>query len=565
MPHPNATSKEMSVDKSRPMDLLDPLEAQLRQGTAPPEHAVLPEAEQEQIVMEWNATHRDYPTGKCLHHLFEGQVERTPDAVAVSYEQEQLTYRELNSRANRLAHYLTKLGVGPEKLVGICMERSVGMVVGVLGVLKAGGAYVPLDPAYPQERIAFMLHDSQAQVLITQRSLVGTLPVSESEVQVVCLDGEAEREGVEAEREDNPQSGVVPGNAAYVIYTSGSTGIPKGVLIEHHSAVTFVYWSGEAFSAAELAGVLRLHLPLLRPVDIRAICDLELWWQGNSGEQPPSIARSAHRRFADNPDKHGAFPHVGIDKTVKAQRRENSGSNRRSRNKITILRADGEPGRRTPYTDLVRQVYTLLNGNERRVLNLYGPTEDTTYSTFAMINRGTVETGTAGQAGPAFATKPPIGRPIANTQAYILDERMQPVPPGVVGELYLGGSGLARGYLHRPSFTASRFLPNPFSSTTEGEGERGCTGRCDLVRYVPSVTSINGVNGNISTSSTSGTIEYVGRVGGDGQVKLWGLRIELGEIEAALLMHPAVQECGGLRPPGGGGLSPISIYRRRSQ
>jgi amino acid adenylation domain-containing protein len=443
----------------------------------------LTEAEVRQVLVEWNRTKADYPQDVCVHELFEAQVECTPDAVALVFEDQQLTYRELNCRANHLAHSLRTRGVGPEVPVGICMERSLEMVVGLLGILKAGGAYVPLDPAYPQERVAFMLADTQATVLLSQKRLAARLPAHRT--QVVAVDAEWER--MTQHDEENMTSGTTADNCAYVIYTSGSTGKPKGVAIEHQSVTTLLYWARDMFPSADLAGVLAST----------SICfDLSVFelftplsWGGTV-----ILAKDALHL----PTLPGAKD-VTLLNTVPSAMAE-------------LLRMGGVPASvRTVNLagealqhNLVQQIYTQTA--TERVLNLYGPSEDTTYSTVALLGRGA-------------NGSPSIGRPIANTQVYLLDRHLQPVPIGVPGEIYLGGHGLARGYLHRPELTAEQFMPHPFSD--EPGARLYKTG--DLARYLP-----------------DGNLQFLGRV--DHQVKLRGFRIEPGEIEAVLGQHPAVRQ-----------------------
>jgi amino acid adenylation domain-containing protein len=458
---------------------------------------LLTAAEQQQLLVEWNRTQEGAGeaggaggANACIHSLFEAQVERTPDAIAVVFDDEQLTYRELNARANQLAHHLQALGVKPEVLVGICVERSVSMLVGLLGILKAGGAYVPLDPAYPQERLAFMLSDAQVSVLLTQKQLVEKLP--DHQAHLVCLD--TDWEAIAKQSQENPVSEVTADNLAYVIYTSGSTGKPKGVAIEHHSTVALLHWARDVFAPQHLAGVLAST----------SICfDLSVF------ELFVPLSWGGKCILAENALHLPTLP-AALDVTL---------INTVPSAIADLLRADaiphsvrsvnvaGEPLQNR----LVQQLYQ--RDSIQQVFNLYGPSEDTTYSTFALV-----------QKGDSIVT---IGRAITNTQVYLLDRHLQPVPIGVPGELYIGGAGLARGYLNRPELTAERFIPNPFSKAegrrhkAQGSDRLYKTG--DLARYLP-----------------DGNIEYLGRL--DNQVKIRGFRIELGEIEAALNQHPALQE-----------------------
>ena len=463
---------------------------------------LLTASEKHQLLIEWNDTERDYPKGKCIHEFFEEQTEKTPDAIAMVFEDQQLTYRELNRRANQLAHYLRKLRVGPEVLVGICMERSLEMIIGLLGILKAGGAYVPLDPDYPQERLVFMLKDSRACLLLTQKSLVedgrwriedgdsrSSIPSTllrtglDSRLKVVCLDSEWET--IARESREKPSSGVTAENLAYIIYTSGSTGRPKGVAIEHHSTVALLSWAQTVFSAEEMAGVLAST----------SICfDLsvfELFGPLTSGGQVILAADAIAL-----PGLVAASP-VTLINTVPSAITELLRAKAIPSSVCTICLA-GEP----LMTGLVKDLYEQTSAT--KVYDLYGPSEDTTYSTFALRTK----------AGPQT-----VGRPISNTEAFILDRQRQPVPIGVCGELYIGGAGLARGYLNQPELTAEKFIPNPFSDKPGARLYR--TG--DLARYLP-----------------EGNIEFLGRI--DNQVKIRGYRIELGEIEAVLSQHPTVLE-----------------------
>jgi amino acid adenylation domain-containing protein len=437
---------------------------------------LLTDAEQHQLLVEWNDTQTDYPQDKCIHQLFEEQCLRTPDAVAVVFEDQPLTYRELNNRANQLAHYLQQLGVQPDVLVGICVERSLSLVVGLLGILKAGGAYVPLDPTYPQERQRFMLSDSGVSILLTHKSLLPQLPEHRS--QVVCLD--ADWHAIKQESEENPPSEAKPTNLAYVLYTSGSTGRPKGVAIEHHSPVALVDWARRVFTCEQLAGVLAST----------SICfDLsvfELFVPLSVGGKV-ILVENALRLPPDSQD----ITLINTVPSAIAQLLETG-----IPASVNTVALAGEPLQ----NQLVQRLYR--QDTLQQVFNLYGPSEDTTYSTYALVKKGTSQS-------------PPIGRPIANTQAYILDPHRQLVPVGVPGELHLSGVGLARGYFNRPELTDEKFIPNPYNPGTRLYK----TG--DLVRYLP-----------------DGNIEYLGRI--DHQVKIRGFRIELGEIEAGLSQHPDV-------------------------
>jgi len=438
----------------------------------------LTETERHQLLVEWNNTQANYPKDKCIHHLCEAQVERTPDAVAVVFKNESLTYWQLNYRANQLAHYLKKLGVKSEVLVGICVNRSIEMIVGLLGILKAGGAYVPVDPTYPQERQRFMLADSGVSILLTQKTLLPQLPEHRS--QVICLD--ADWHAISRESEENPSSETKPTNLAYVLYTSGSTGRPKGVAIEHRSPVALVDWARRVFTSEQLAGVLAST----------SICfDLsvfELFVPLSVGGKV-ILAENALHLPSDSQD----ITLINTVPSAIAQLLETG-----IPSSVSTVALAGEPLQ----NQLVQRLYQ--QDTIQQVFNLYGPSEDTTYSTFALVKKGTSQS-------------PPIGRPIANTQAYILDPHLQLVPVGVPGELHLSGAGLARGYFNRPELTDEKFIPNPYNPGTHLYK----TG--DLVRYLP-----------------DGNIEYLGRI--DHQVKIRGFRIELGEIEACLSQHPEVRE-----------------------
>jgi amino acid adenylation domain-containing protein len=442
---------------------------------------LLTSAERQTLLVDWNHTQVDYPQAACIHHLFEVQVQKTPDAVAVVFGDEQLTYQELNQQANQLANYLQKLGVQPDVLVGVCVQRSLAMIVAILAILKAGGAYVPIDPNYPQERLQFMLTNSQAPVLLTQQQLVEK--IGNCNAQVICLDDD--RTLISQEKIANPSSLTNGHNLAYVIYTSGSTGQPKGVAIEHHSPVALIHWAKTLYSPADLAGVLastsicfdlsvfEIFVPLSYGGTVILVENALSLAELNTA-QPVTLINTVPSAIAS------LLSQQAIPSSVKT------------------INLAGEP----LSNQLVQEIYQLEH--IQRVFNLYGPSEDTTYSTYALIPRHHQQTIT-------------IGRPISNTQVYLLDQYLQPVPIGVAGELYIGGVGLARGYWQRPELTQEKFISHPF----EPETRLYKTG--DLARYLP-----------------DGSLEFLGRI--DHQIKLRGFRIELGEIEAALLQNPNVQQ-----------------------
>ncbi|MBD1938351.1 non-ribosomal peptide synthetase [Microcoleus sp. FACHB-68] len=456
---------------------------------------LLTENEQHQLLVEWVGDEEEInePTQHlCLHHLFEAQVERTPDAIAVVFENQQLTYQELNEKANSLANYLQTLGVKPEVLVGICVERSLEMLVGLLGILKAGGAYVPLDPAYPSERLAFMLEDARVPVLLTQSHLVETLPkhqVAGTGILpiTVCLDTQWQANVLASN--ENPVSSVAAANRAYVIYTSGSTGKPKGVQICHQAVVNFL-------SSMRVEPGLTAEDTLLSVTTLSFdIAALELFLPLSAGARVVLVSRqvvSDGKLLLETLHQSGATVMQATPATWRLLLEAGwSGSGQ-----LKIL-CGGEA--------LPRELANQLTARCKELWNLYGPTETTIWSAACKVKPGNASV--------------PIGQPIANTQIYLLSRHLVPVPIGVPGEVYIGGVGLSRGYLNRPDLTAEKFIPNLFSQHSNSRLYK--TG--DLGRYLP-----------------DGTIEYLGRI--DNQVKIRGFRIELGEIEAKLLENPAVQE-----------------------
>ena len=444
---------------------------------------LLPAAEREQVLVRWNETACDYPGDRCLHELFAAQAARTPDAVAVVHEADQLTYGELDARANQLAHHLRALGVGPEVVVGLCTERSLGMVVGLLGILKAGGAYLPLDPAYPAERLAYVMKDAQVQVLVTQAGVRARVPADTA--TVVELD--ADWPLIASRPATVPASGAGPDHLAYVIYTSGSTGRPKGVMIRHQGVVSLL-------TCEPMRSCLGPHDILLAVTSLSFdIAILELLLPLFVGAR---VVVAASAVAADGVELDGLFRRSGA--TVMQ-------ATPTSWHLLLDAGWSGEQVRALCGGEaMTRDLANQLRQRQAEVWNLYGPTETTVWSTRAVVRDG--ESGAVS-----------IGRPLANTQVYVLDEDLSPVPVGVTGELYIGGVGLARGYLNRPGLTAERFVPNPF-----GIGER-------LYR-----------TGDLCCWQADGTLAYLGRA--DHQVKVRGFRIELGEIEAALVEHPGVRQ-----------------------
>jgi amino acid adenylation domain-containing protein len=430
----------------------------------------------------WNKAKTKIEDQRCIHHLYEDEVTTRPDAVAIVFAEQRLSYAELNRRANRLAWYLKKEGVRPEALVGIFMERTCEMVVGLLGILKAGGGYLPLDPLYPQERLANMLQHAGARIVISQSSLLHLLPPCD--LRVICVDANAD--AISKSGDCNP-SHPDASNLAYTLYTSGSTGRPKGVAIEHRSVTALSKWAGQYFEAEKLDGILGATSLCFDLSVFELLVPLSLGGKVVIAENSLTLADLLGRS------------EVTLVNTVPSVMTELIRSSTLPESVRTVNLA----GEQLP-KELVEELYRLENIEE--VINLYGPSEDTTYSTCAILNRGDQRL-------------PGIGQPIAETQVYILDDWLRPAPVGVKGEIYIGGVGQARGYLKRPALTAEFFIPDPFC---EVEGRRLYkTG--DLARYRP-----------------DGDIEFLGRK--DHQVKIRGFRIELGEIEAALRENPDVIE-----------------------
>ncbi|MGY2403239.1 amino acid adenylation domain-containing protein [Pseudomonas sp. SDO5271_S396] len=467
------------------------LDGQQRVGDVP----ILERGERQQLLCEWNATERDYPQGQWVHQLFEAQAQAQPDAPALVFGQQRLSYAEVNRRANRLAHRLIEAGVGPDVLVGLAVERSIEMVIGLLAVLKAGGAYVPLDPEYPRERLAYMLDDSGVKLLLTQAHLLEQLPIPAGLHTLVLGDSTFEDYS-----DANPGIELDGENLAYVIYTSGSTGQPKGAGNRHSALLNRLHWMQEAYELDISDSVLQ-KTPFSFDVSV-----WEFFWPLMTGSRLVVAAPGDHR----DPAKLVALINQEqittlhfVPSMLQAFLQDAHVSTCQTLQRI-VCSGEALPA------DAQQQVFAKLP--QAGLYNLYGPTEaaiDVTHWTCVDEDRDAV----------------PIGRPIANLGCYILDSNFEPVPVGVLGELYLGGVGLARGYHRRPSLTAERFIAHPFIA-----GER-------LYR-----------TGDLARFREDGVIEYAGRI--DHQVKLRGLRIELGEIEARLLEHDWVRETAVLAVDG---------------
>ncbi len=445
--------------------------------------SLLTEEERQELLIDWNDTKRDYSENKCFHELFEAQVEETPDAIAVIFGDEQLSYKELNIRSNQLAHYLKKIGVENESLVGVCVERSLEMIIAILGIFKAGGAYLPLDPSLPQERLNFMLEDAQVSVLLTQEKLLKHFENFSN--LIICIDEDWAT--ITQHSQENPTNCVTSDNLAYVIYTSGSTGKPKGVLLQHRGLSNLAKAQIEVFKLQPNNRILQFASLSFDASIFEIVMALQsgatLYLANKESLLPGQPLLQLLREKA--------ITHVTLPPAV-----------------LAVLPTESLPALQTIICagesctdDIVKRWW---NSN-RRFFNAYGPTEATVWSTVAEIS--------------SLSQKPPIGRPITNTQIYILDKYLQPLPIGITGELYISGEGLAQGYINRPELTTENFIPNPFNHQ---KGAR-LYKIGDLARYRP-----------------DGNIEFLGRI--DNQVKIRGFRIELSEIETVLSQHESVQK-----------------------
>jgi amino acid adenylation domain-containing protein len=443
--------------------------------------SLLPEQEKDHLLLRLNDTEASYSLDRCIHELFEARVDGYPDLPAILFHNEQLTYRELDEKANQLAHYLHTYGVGLETPVGVCLDRSINLVVAFLGILKAGAVYVPMDPSYPRDRLAFMLEDARIKFLLTEESVLSLLP--QHSILTVCMD--RDWQVIEQEKIDRPTNSVSPDNLAYIIYTSGSTGRPKGTMIAHRGLSNLSMAQAKTFNIGTHSSGLQIS---------------SISFDASIFEMVMCLLSGANLCIADR----GLLPGIELIDFLQT-------------NQVSTITISPSLLSALPYEPLPKLTNIIVAGEacpsdivklwskNHRFFNAYGPTEATIWSTVFECKDST--------------GKPPIGYPIANVSTYILSDSLQPVPTGTPGELYIGGVGLARGYYNRPDLTAERFIPNPFSTIP---GERLYkTG--DIARYLP-----------------DGTIDYLGRI--DHQVKIRGFRVELEEIEAVLRTHPKVRE-----------------------
>ncbi|MEG4072283.1 amino acid adenylation domain-containing protein [Microcoleus sp. Pol14C2] len=470
---------------------------------------MLAEAERQQLLFEWNNTGVNYFQNECVHRLFEAQVAKTPDAVAVRFECQSLTYRELNDRANQLAHYLHSFGVKPDAIVGVYMARSLDAIVGILGVLKAGGAYLPLDPIYAKERLAFMLEDAGARVLLTQAELKAETP-AQNNISVICLD--ADWQTIAQQNKSNPDSAVGPENLAYIIYTSGSTGKPKGVMVQHQSLANYTQAASVEYGIKAGDRVLQFA---------------SLSFDASAEEIYPCLTQGATLVLRGNSmlDSISSFLQkcrewqITVLDLPTAYWRELTA-------RLSAEKAEFPPSVRLTIIGGETALSASLNQWQKcvsekvRLVNTYGPTETTIVATWCDFLSSSLPSAPSAPSAVKNSPKTlPIGRPIPNARTYVLDANLQPVPIGIPGELYIGGAGISRGYINRSDLNREKFIPDIFSNL---QGDRLYkTG--DLVRYLP-----------------DGNLEFIDRT--DRQVKIRGFRIELGEIESTLSQHPDVQE-----------------------
>ena len=481
-------------DKATISRMLEHFKTLLSGIVANPEQGIanlplLSQVELDQVLGEWNNTQADYSQDKCIHQLFEEKVQQYPNSIAVNFANEQLTYQELNIRSNKLAQHLQKIGVASEVLVGICISQSIEMIIGLLGILKAGGVYVPLDPSYPQERLNFMLEDAQVSVLLTQENLLQHFEGFSNPIVSINKDWEI----IAQEKEENLNSDLNSDNLAYIIYTSGSTGKPKGVAVPHKAVNRLVCNTNyiKLSPSDKIAQASNVSFDA---------ATFEIWGALLNGAQLVGISKDvtlSPHEFALQLGEKG----ISVLFLTTALFQQIARDVPQAFATLKYLLFGGE----TVNPRWIKKI--LKHGVPKHLIHVYGPTENTTFSSYYCVEE------------LPLAASFPIGRPITNTQIYILDTDLQLVPIGVTGELYIGGEGLAREYLNRPELTAKHFIPHPFNNKPKTRLYK--TG--DLGRYLP-----------------DGNIEFLGRI--DNQVKIRGFRIELSEIEAVLSQHLAVRE-----------------------
>ncbi|WP_316235432.1 amino acid adenylation domain-containing protein, partial [Bradyrhizobium sp. SZCCHNR1058] len=455
--------------------------------------SLLDEAERRRLVCEWNDSTAPYAADRCVHELFAAQAELSSDALALVCGSKQLGYGELQRRSNQLARHLRDLGVGPEVVVGLCVDRSIEMVVGLLGILKAGGAYLPLDPSYPPERLSYMIADAATRVIVTQAALLERLP--DHHLPVVRVD--ADWPEVARQLATMPATTVAPDNIAYVIYTSGSTGKPKGVMVQHRSIVNYLTWAG-TFLREHAISTSIVHSPISFDLTVTSLYPIlvtggTMFLTTASADVDDTTALAAAIE---------SMPSVGLIKLTPSHLEaiRHTVGPRLHRVHVKVAVVGGEALTSSTVSSWLASVPSGI------LLNHYGPTETTVGTcVFPIV------------AALPLSSAVPIGRPLPNTRLYVLDGRLEPIATGLVGELYVGGVGLARGYIGRADLTAERFVPSPF-----GEGER-------LYR-----------TGDLGRWRADGNLEYAGRI--DHQVKIRGFRVELGEVEAALCTHAGVRQ-----------------------
>jgi amino acid adenylation domain-containing protein len=461
---------------------------------------LLTKPERQQLLVDWNKTYSDYPKNKCIHQLFEEQVERTPDAIALIFEDQQLSYQILNTKANQLAHYLKTVGVGPDSLVGICLDRGIDMIVGLLAILKAGGAYVPLDSAYPKERLAFMLADSRPVALLINSENMKQFSDQSERLKLICLDAiTAPWLQLPYSNLNSEHIGLHSEHLAYVIYTSGSTGQPKGVAMPHGALVNLITWQLKNTRVNSTARTLQ-YSPISFDVSFQ-----EIFATGCGGGELVLVDELTRHdpllllKYLDkNRIERLYLPFIALEQIARS-----AVSNSFFPDSLREVVTAGEQLRITPE---IRGFFAGLS--DCQLVNQYGPTETHVVTAFALPLRST-----------EWETLPPIGRPIANTQIYILDSNGEPVPVGIKGELYIGGACVARGYLGRSELNVERFLVNPFIDEP-------------LTRIYKT--------GDLARWRNDGMIEFIGR--NDFQVKIRGFRIELGDIETGMRQHPQLRE-----------------------